>query len=74
MAQPPYLPIAHIIEHAICFDDAPNHYEVEYRVWEQLVDAGVNDVVADQYLIDADLDFDYDYDWWTAIPSPYRSE
>jgi len=74
MARTPYLPIAHIIEHAIYFDDAPNHYSVEERVWEELVNAGVEDVVAEQYLENADLNFDYDYDWWTVIPSPYRSE
>jgi len=60
---PTYLPISHILEHVVDFEDCPDGDQVWERVFNALEDMGIDDNHIEAYMMKHEdhLDFDFDY-------------
>jgi len=60
---PTYLPIAHILENVVDFEDCPCPIQVWEQVCDALEDMGINEDHIETYMLKHEntLDFEYDY-------------
>lgn len=60
---PTYLPISHILEHVVDFEDCPNYDLVFDRVCDALADMGIDEDCIYDYMLRHEDNFDFDFDY-----------